>query len=171
MPHLVQMDKRYKDKGLVVLAPEVQGSPIEEIERVTKEARAEFTVTKGTTRPPTLRGIPHAVIFEPSGKLVFAGHPMDDEFDRTVKKALHDVELEEKEDEGGLPPAAAKPLIDSRMWTNAEGREIKAAVMSADAGTVRFKLANGKETDYPVSKLSDHDQLLIKEALEAADKE
>ena len=62
MPHLVQMDKRYKDKGLTVIAAEVQNSPQDAIERVAKDARAEFTITKGTTRPPTLRGIPHAVV-------------------------------------------------------------------------------------------------------------
>jgi hypothetical protein len=171
MPHLVQMDKRYKDKGLVVIAPEVQGSQKGDIERVINDAGAEFAVTTGTTRPPTLQGIPHAVIFDPSGTLVFAGHPMDDEFDRTVKKALRDVDLEGEESEESSLPAAPKELIESRMWTNEDGREIKAAVLSADAGVVRFKLASGKETDYPISKLSSHDQLLIKETLESAAKE
>ncbi|NNC88632.1 MAG: hypothetical protein HKN82_09265 [Akkermansiaceae bacterium] len=153
------MDKRYRDKGLTVIGAEVQGSDLPAIEKVIKDARAEFSVTKGTTRPPTLRGIPHAVIFDPAGKLVFAGHPMDDNFDRIVKKALKEVKLEGEEDD-----APSGPVIASRTWTNAEGKAIKAAVMSIDGDKVEFQLPNGRRVPYEIAKLSDADQELIKEA-------
>jgi hypothetical protein len=101
MPHLVQMDKRYGKKGLKVIGDECQGSSAEDIEEVAKENRVAFSITKGSTRPPGMRGIPHAVVFDPSGAMVFSGHPTDDEFERSVKKALKDVGeiAEEKEDE------------------------------------------------------------------------
>ncbi|NIP95701.1 MAG: hypothetical protein GWO24_20580, partial [Akkermansiaceae bacterium] len=90
--------------------------------------------TKGTTRAPTMKGIPHAIVFDAAGKLVFAGHPADDQFDRTVKKALRDVDAES--DGSGsrtsLLPEAPKPVIESRTWTNEAGRKISASVLSID---------------------------------------
>ena len=159
------MDKRYRDKGLVVIGDEVQGSPDDAIEKITKDARVEFTITKGSTRPPTLQGIPHAVVFDPTGKLVFAGHPGQPDFDRVIKDSLKAVEAGETEEESDsrLPPAP-KPVIESRTWTNAEGRQITAAVLSIAAETVRFKLANGREVNYPIAKLSVEDQTIVKQA-------
>ena len=170
MPHLVQMDKRYKKKGLVVIGDEVQGSAKEDIEKVLKEARAEFPVTTGSTQPATLRGIPHAVVFDPAGKLVFAGHPADEQFDRVIKKALKDVK-EEDDDDGGLLGNAPKPVIESRPWTNANGVKITAAILSIGDEKVRFKLADGKEYNYEINNLSDEDQELIRKAAEEAEEE
>jgi len=168
MPHLVQMDKRYRDKGLVVIGDEVQGSPDDAIEKIAKDARIEFTITKGSTKPPTLQGIPHAVVFDPTGKLVFAGHPGQPDFDRVIKDSLKAVEAGETEEsdesDSRLPPAP-KPVIESRTWTNAEGRQITAAVLSIAAETLRFKLANGREVNYPIAKLSVEDQTIVRQAV------
>ena len=166
MPHLVQLDKRYKKKGLSIITVECQNSPKDAIEGVLKKARADFPVTKGTTRPPTMQGIPHAVVFDVSGKLIFAGHPSDDKFERTIKKALRDVDADSGSSSGSksslLPQS--KPVIDTRIWTNADGKKIKAAILSIDGDKVKFKLSNGKEVNYPIAKLSDEDQELIKES-------
>ncbi len=146
----------------------MQGSTPEDIEAVAKEHRIGFPITKGTTRAPTMKGIPHAIVFDAAGKLVFAGHPADDQFDRTVKKALRDVDAES--DGSGsrtsLLPEAPKPVIESRTWTNEAGRKISASVLSIDGENVRFKLSNGKEVNYPIAKLSEEDQELIKESAE-----
>ena len=161
------MDKRYKNKGLTVIGEEVQGSSKDDIAAVAKDHRIGFSITKGSTRPSTMKGIPHAVVFDASGKLIFAGHPADDNFDRTVKKALRGVDADSGSSSGSksrLLPDAPKPVIDSRTWTNEAGKKITASVLSIDGDKVKFKLSNGKEVNYPIAKLSDEDQELIKES-------
>jgi hypothetical protein len=37
-------------------------------------------------------------------------------------------------------------------------------ILSIDGDKVKFKLSNGKEVNYPIAKLSDEDQELIKES-------
>ena len=166
MPHLVQMDKRYKKKGLTIIGDEVQGSDDDAIEEVAKDARIEFPITKGSTRPAGMQGIPHAVVFDPTGNLVFAGHPADDEFERSIKKALKDVKLDgAADDDGDDPaPAASTVLIESRTWTNEAGKKIVASVLAIKGDKVTFKLSNGKSVDYPIAQLSEDDQTVIKEA-------
>lgn len=164
MPHLVEMDKRYRKKGLRILAPEVQGSTKEAIETVIEDNKVEYPIMKGTQRAPNMKGIPHALVFNAAGEVVFEGHPMNEEFDRSIKKALRDVKAE-AEDEGGDDFwAKDEPLIPERMWTNTDGKSVTAAVLSVNGENVRLKLKNGRETDYPLSKLSEEDQELIKGA-------
>lgn len=156
------MDKRYGKKGLRILAPEVQGSPVDSIEALVKKHKIEYPIMKGTTRPDGMRGIPHSVVFDAEGELIFQGHPADPEFDKTIKKALRDVK-EEEEEEDSFFSKPAEPVIAEREWTNAEGKTITAAVLSIDGETVKFKLKNGRETNYPVAKLSEEDQEFLKE--------
>ena len=112
MPHLVQLDKRNKKKGLSIITVECQNSPKDAIEGVLKKVRADFPVTKGTTRPPTMQGIPHAVVFDVAGKLIFAGHPSDDNFDRTIKKALRDVVADSGSSSGSKARSSDVTKID-----------------------------------------------------------
>ena len=170
MPHLVQMDKRSKKKGLTIIGEEVQGSDLESIEEVAKEARVDFPITKGSTRPAGMRGIPHAVVFNPAGELVFQGHPADDDFERSIKKALKDVKLDgdDGDDDDGAFPAAPKAVIESRTWTNEAGKKIVASVLAIKGDKVTFKLSNGRSVDYPIEQLSEEDQAMIKEAGEEA---
>jgi len=167
MPHLVQMDKKYGKKGLRILAPEVQGSPVAAIEKLVKEHKITYPIMKGTTNPPSLNGIPHSVVFNAAGELVFEGHPMSPDFDKSIKKALKDVKLDGG-DEGGL---FGKPLIAQRTWTNEAGKPLVAAVLAVDGEKVKFKLKNGQETSYPIAKLSEEDQELIKEVSPDSDEE
>jgi hypothetical protein len=174
MPHLVQLDKRYKKKGLSLITVECQNSPKDAIDGALKKARAEFPVTRGTTRPPTMQGIPHAAVFDAKGKLVFAGHPSDDDFERSIKKALKGVDADSGSSSDADPSDAteSKPVIESREWTNSDGRKITAAVVSIDGDKVKFKLSNGKEVPYAIAKLSEEDQELIKKSgEETADEE
>lgn len=167
MPHLVQMDKRMRDDGLRIIGDEVQGSPKERIEAIAKEHKIEFPITRGTNRPPTMRGIPHAVVFDVNGQLVFAGHPAADEFERTVKKALREVD--EPEEDGGIF-ADPKPLVASRDWTNSEGKTITAEVVRVEGDKVVFKM-RGREIPYPLANLSEEDQATIRKAAEDKDGE
>jgi len=164
MPHLVEMDKKYSKKGLKIIAAEVQGSSKQAIGKIIEENNAGFTVTKGAQGPVSIAGIPHAVAFGADGKLIFKGHPASEEFKDVVKKALKDVEVVE-EDPVGL--AALGDAIEQRTWTNSEGIEMVAAVTKIDGDKVIFRLQkNGKIVPYPISKLSEEDQKLIKKKIE-----
>ena len=174
MPHLVQMDKRYRKKGLVIIGAEVQGSDDAAIKKITDDHKVEFTVTKGVQGPSTGSGIPRTVVFDATGKAVFAGHPADDKFERAVKDALRELKKS-----GGAPteetksnfPEKKQDLIAQRTWTNKEGKSIKAAVLSIDGDQVKFKLSNGKTANYEIANLSEEDQEIIQKAGEEADED
>lgn len=91
LPHLAKLAKSNDQKGLVVVGLERQGSTKEAILKVLKTARVEYPVMSGGSAPGNTGGIPHAVVFDVTGKLIFSGHPMDKDFERIVKKALKDV--------------------------------------------------------------------------------
>ena len=164
MPHLVEMDKKYSNKGLRIIAAEVQGSSKQAIGKIIEENNVGFTVTKGAQGPVSIAGIPHAVAFGADGKLIFKGHPASEEFKDVVRKALRDVKVV-KENPGGL--AALGDVIEQRTWTNSEGVKMVAAVTKIDVDKVIFRLQkNGKTVPYPISKLSEEDQKLIKRMIE-----
>lgn len=165
MPHLVQMDKRYGDKGLKIIGAEMQRSPKEKVQKIADKFKVKFPLTQGIQGPSTGSGIPRAVVFDPAGKVIFSGHPADDQFKRTVKKALRELKkLSGSGERKSNLPEVSKPLIEQRSWTNDEGQPLVAAVLSMTASEVEFKLSNGKKVQYPISKLSEEDQNLIKEA-------
>lgn len=93
MPHLAKLDKSYRDKGLVIIGAESQGSSLEDIKEITEDAKVKFAITKGVQGPVAVRGIPKALIFDVTGKMIYNGHPADKDFDRTIKKALKEVKL------------------------------------------------------------------------------
>ncbi|GHC42430.1 hypothetical protein GCM10007100_04310 [Roseibacillus persicicus] len=164
MPHLVEMDKRNRKKGLRIIAPERQNSSEEDIKKVTDEYKVEYTISRGTSGPVSTRGIPHAFVFDATGQLVFSGHPGNDDFERTVKKALREVkDVDEKK--SSLIETTG-PLINQRTWTNSEGKSIVATAMDVEGENVNFKMKNGRIVSYPIAQLSEDDQALLKEAAE-----
>jgi thiol-disulfide isomerase/thioredoxin len=91
LPDLAKMAKSGEKKGLVVVGLECQNSPKEDILKVLKSARVQFPVMSGGSAPGGTGGIPHVCVFDASGKIVFNGNPHDDDFERTVKKALREL--------------------------------------------------------------------------------
>jgi thiol-disulfide isomerase/thioredoxin len=91
LPDLAKLAKRYEKKGLVVVGLERQGSSKEEILEVLKDAKVKYPVMAGGSGPVPSDGIPHAMVFGADGKLVWHGHPADDEFEDSVKDALKGV--------------------------------------------------------------------------------
>jgi thiol-disulfide isomerase/thioredoxin len=164
LPHLAELDKRNRDKGLLIIGAESQGSSKDAIEPLLKKAKVDYTITSGADGPLEVSTIPRIFVFDRTGAMVFDGRPSDEEFERAVKKALREG------DATATKPAATTsgPLIASRSWTNAQGQQIKAAVKSADDTKVVFQMANGKLVDYDLAKLSDESRELIAEAVKAA---
>ena len=173
MPHLVQMDKKYSKKGMVLVAPEVQGSAPEAIKEMAEDRKLKYTITKSISGPSLSRGIPHMAVFDTKGKLVFTGHPMNKDAEKAIKTALKDatVEVESSSDSIFDRPKEKPNLVDERTWTNSEGKSIKATLISLDADTGHFKFPNGKKFDYDITKLSEEDQAVIKEAATASEGE
>ena len=168
MPHLVQMDKKLSKKGLVIIAPEVQGSTVEDIKEVLEENKAEYTVTKGVSGPNLIQGIPATVIFDVSGKLIYIGSPHDSATEKTIKSALKDATPDEDSRSSSSGLGTRMPdLVANRKWTNEDGKAMEAALVDLTGNTGHFKFPNGRKFDYDITELSDDDQAMIKKATEA----
>jgi thiol-disulfide isomerase/thioredoxin len=96
LPEMAKMAKSGEKKGLVVVGLECQNSPKDAILKVLKTAKVEYSVMAGGSAPGSTGGIPHACVFDVTGKLIFSGHPADSEFEKAVKKAMRDAKAEPK---------------------------------------------------------------------------
>lgn len=96
LPEMAKLAKSGEKKGLVVVGLERQNSSKEDILKVLKTAKVEYPVMSGGSAPGNTGGIPHACVFDSTGKLIFSGHPADADFEKSVKKALRDVKAEPK---------------------------------------------------------------------------
>ena len=166
MPHLVQMDKDLRSKGLAIVGAEVQGTPESGIKAFAKEHKIEFPLVQGTTRPATLSGIPHVAIFNPAGELVFAGHPGDPRAEEAIENGLKEVTdatlASIAGGDGG--PLTPKQLVAEREWTNTDGQKMRAAVVELKGDTVTFRIHDGRHIPYDLNKLSSADQEAIRSA-------
>ena len=89
LPHIEQIAKRNR-ADTIVIGAESQNSSDEDIKGIVKKHKLSYTITKGGVRAPAglqSNGIPHAYVFDTSGKLIYAGHPADKDFDSAVRKA------------------------------------------------------------------------------------
>jgi len=151
----------------------------DEVKAVVKKMKIKFPVTKGGGGPSKGNGIPHTLVFDSTGKLVFEGHPSEAGFDKAVKRALKGVEAASGTPGGLGPkpgstpttpsspttkPGAPAVLIAERAWTNTDGKIMMAALISLDGDTAKFKKKDGTTFTYSISKLKEDDQATIKEA-------
>ena len=161
LPHMAELDKRNRKKGLVVIGAESQGHSKSDIEPLVKKNKIEYPITSGADGPISFNGIPHAFVFDVDGKLIFEGNPGNEDFDRTIRKALRDVKDDEEEAE------TPSMLCENSTWTNSDGKEIKAAVKEATETEVTFVMFAGKTVKYPLDQLSDESRKKIEDALKA----
>ena len=162
LPHLAEMDKRQRDKGLLIIGAESQNHSKADIEPLVDKNKIEYTITANANGPIDFNGIPHAFVFDVEGMLIFNGHPGSDDFEKAIKKALKDVGETE---EGAV--ASSANLFETKSWTNSEGKELKAAVREATETEVTFVMFAGKVVKYPLDKLSEESQKEITDALAA----
>lgn len=161
LPHLAELEKKHREQGLVIIGAESQGSSKTEIKPLIEKAGVEYTITEGAEGPVQVTGIPRAFVFGRDGKLMYDGNPNGKPFEDAVTKALGEGA---PDPEPSSATTAAAPLIATRAWTNADGKEIRAAVKSADATTVTFLMDGGKEVKYPLAKLSEDSRKAITDA-------
>ena len=187
LPHMAELDKKYRDKGLRIIGAESQGSPKEAIKPLLERAKVEYTITAGANGPIPVIAIPRCFIFDGQGALVYDGYPSGPGFENAIKDSLRktkagggvdavaDAAADAKPVAAADPKAAAATstaalapdlLISMRAWTNSDGREIRAAVRKVDAAGVTFVLPSGKDVVYPMDKLSDDSRSAITAVME-----
>ena len=76
IPHLAEMYNAYKDKGVALVS--LTNEPRETVEPFVEKMDMPYPVGGGSPsgRAYGVRGIPHAFIVSPAGKVVWEGHPM-----------------------------------------------------------------------------------------------
>lgn len=92
-----RISKRYKDK-MLVFGGQMRDGTDGEIMKIVKKYKLTFTITKGLNSPLTFSTVPHALVFDTTGVLIFSGEETDAEFERSLRKATQ-----------GARGAAAKP--------------------------------------------------------------
>ncbi|MEW6198285.1 MAG: redoxin domain-containing protein [Planctomycetota bacterium] len=134
IPHLTEVQKKYKDKGVVVVGISVDGGKNNatrgDVEPFVKEwdAKMEYAVALDTEPRETMeayltgflvQGIPHAFIVDKTGKIVWHGHPAG-ELDKALDAVLagkHDLEAAKKADQERRT-AAAKQMAAMKLMEN-----------------------------------------------------
>ena len=88
IPHLNEINKKFKDKGLVVIG--ISDETKEKVEKFQKDVPMEYHVAVGGAaieKTFGINGIPHAFVVGKDGKIAWEGHPMKLTED-VIKKAL-----------------------------------------------------------------------------------
>lgn len=76
IPHLIQMHKSFGPRGVVFVG--LTSEPREAVERFVKEMGMPYAIGGGSRSAVAygVRGVPHAVVIDPSGAVAWKGHPM-----------------------------------------------------------------------------------------------
>ena len=172
MPQLAAMDKRYKSKGLRLIGVHSQGGTDEEILVPVKKNKAKYSIARSGQSPVPFNGIPHMFVFNPKGELVYDGRTGADA-EKVIKRELRGVTASGDDDDEDSPfgpkePAATGPLVPERAWTSADGRTMKASLISLKDQTGSFKRSDGRTFELALDKLSPADQAVVAEAVKKA---
>ena len=91
IPHLNEVYKKYKDKGLEIIG--VTDEDKQTVRNFEKTVPIEYTVAfdpyENLEKDFGIQGIPHAMIVDATGKIVWEGHPMslkDSDIEAVLKK-------------------------------------------------------------------------------------
>jgi len=88
MPHVARLNDELSGFGLVVVAAHAQNGTPEKIRYVARSRGANFSVVENArvAGADDIKGIPHSIIFDHTGKCVYRGHPMQAE--ATLRETL-----------------------------------------------------------------------------------
>jgi hypothetical protein len=159
---LGKINRSYQSLGLVVIAVEMQNLEKVEVDRVLGGNDDGLTITQGGRGPVGISDLPHSFVFNSMGELIFSGLPDDPGFGPAVKKALVNARRPSVSTKSNPVEKKKADLIPQRKWVNSEGKDVVAAVIAIKKGKILFRLENGKEMSYPINKLSEEDQKLIR---------
>ena len=93
MPHLVKMDKELSDKGLRIIGVHTQEATEKVLKKVIAAKKIKFPVTTKVEGPVRVEFIPHTLVFDIDGKLVFSGESSEnvEKIDKVIVKELKRV--------------------------------------------------------------------------------
>ena len=91
IPHLVELRKRMDKSKVEIIG--LTDEPLETVEGFAKDMKMNYSVGTGSTSAEAygVRGIPHAFVIAPDGKIAWDGHPLDPAFESTVTKLAGSV--------------------------------------------------------------------------------
>jgi len=76
MPHLVKVQDQYQAQGLIIVAGHCQDVTKDKVCELCRSKHVNYTILSGArVSGDTATGIPHAFLFDASGKCVKEGHP------------------------------------------------------------------------------------------------
>jgi len=129
IPHLQKLHDKYASKGLVVIG-QTDGSS-RNLAQFIKQKKMTYIISVGAQLAPpqyAVRGIPHAVVIAPDGKILWKGHPGALQ-EQVIQQALTKVKLS-----GG-------PLEYPKFETRSSDRTVALAQKSIMTGRVGSSLA------------------------------
>jgi len=88
IPHLVEMHKEYGSKGLVIVS--LTDEPKEKVEPFAGEMGMTYAIGGGSTSGADYKvsGIPHALLIDPAGNVVWTGFPLAPELTAAIHRQL-----------------------------------------------------------------------------------
>jgi len=93
VPHLVKVQKKWKSKGLALIAIHRQAGSLKgNVMALARQKGINYTITQqGSLKGDTSRGIPRAWLFDHTGKCIWEGRPsqIDGPLDAAMRKAPH----------------------------------------------------------------------------------
>lgn len=156
MPHLVRWHEELGDGGLAVVGLHVQNATDDAVKAKAKSLGVRFAVTAGgSVEGVKGGGIPHCVLFDHTGKMVFDGHPKDVE--KKLREAFADMLVDEA---GGKPSKAVSAALEAfkKGGTPADLLKKMTALRDGSDGTA------AKEAKAVVTKLQSGAQARLDEA-------
>jgi len=168
IPHLIELHEKYKDRGVVIIS--LTGEDKSEIKSFVDKMKMTYAIgtESSTSRSYGVRGIPHAYVISPGGKVFWHGHPsagLDTSIEDALKKTPPILVKPEDKARGEKLLAEAESLLAQKQFASAiaklkETTGIK-GVFEAKATAVK------KTEELEKQAASDLDALLKKPDLEA----
>lgn len=152
MPHLNELSEKYDSKGLTVLALTSEGTGPTEKWIQEKGAKYPYGYDKGgaLAREVGVSGIPAAILIDPTGQVVWQGHPSElgeTQLDEAVKGALAKPAYTWPAELSGVRKALAKSQFKKALDDAAKQPAAQdAGVIAAIEGMVKGRLEGLKGT-------------------------
>lgn len=109
MPHLVRWHEELSDGGLTVVGCHVQNATDDEVKAKAKSLGMRFALSAGgSVEGVKVEGIPHCVLFDHTGAMVYEGHP--NKAEAKVRDAFADMLASEA---GEKPAKAVAGALDT----------------------------------------------------------
>lgn len=92
IPHLIEFNKKYKEKGVQLVALS-QDKSVDLVSRFVQDKKISYPVAvdNGTVDRYGIEAYPTIVVINHQGKVVWKGYPWEADFERSVSKAVKDM--------------------------------------------------------------------------------